>query len=331
MSPIKPTPIGSLPDTSESLIRYGNKIYTSNVNNPFIFSEENTSELPVGKIFALSTAAKALSQGQFGQYPLYTFTDEGIWALEVGSDGHFSSRQVISRDVVLTPDSITQLDNAVLFTSDRGIMLLAGSETTCISEILDGEVFDISQLKHLGKQMQMTSWDNYRQNIQMLYSYPTQKIIVFNPDKEYFYVYSLESKQWAIQEGKIDMTVNNFPQAYAITGKNLVDYAVEGDPLPGVFVTRPLKLDNPDVYKTITAVILRGNINSGEISQTLLYGSNDLKTWHPVYGSTGPRLRGLRGSPYKYFRIAGHLRLDLGDSLQGVTIEYENRMTNRLR
>jgi hypothetical protein len=323
--------VASIPDYPQTGILYGNKIKTSNVNNPFIFSEENTSELPVGKILALSTAAKALSQGQFGQFPLYAFTDEGIWALEVTGTGTYAGRQVLKRDICTNHKSITQIDDAVLFTSDRGIMLLAGSETTCISEILDGEVFDVGQLKHLGEQIQMDSWDNYRQNIQMLYCYPTQKIIVFNPDKEYFYVYSLESKQWAIQNCAIKTTVNNFPQAYAINRDDeLVDYAVEGDALPGAFVTRPLKLDAPDVHKTITAIIQRGQFKTGN-ANTLLYGSRDLQTWYPVWGSKDHYLRGMRGTPYKYFRIASAVNLADGESLYGASVQYETKLDNKLR
>jgi hypothetical protein len=261
---------------------------------------------------------------------LYAFTDEGIWALEVTGTGTYAGRQVLKRDICTNHKSITQIDDAVLFTSDRGIMLLAGSETTCISEILDGEVFDVGQLKHLGAQIQMDSWDNYRQNIQMLYCYPTQKIIVFNPGKEYFYVYSLESKQWAIQDGTIDMTVNNFPQAYAISGKTLVDYAVEGDALPGAFVTRPLKLDAPDVHKTITAIIQRGQFKTGKVN-TLLYGSRDLQTWYPVWGSKDHYLRGMRGTPYKYFRIASAVNLADGESLYGASVQYETKLDNKLR
>lgn len=328
--PLQGQPIDELPQGYQTGILYGNKIKTSNVNNPFIFIEENTSELPVGEIFALSTAAKALSQGQFGQFPLYAFTDEGIWALEVTGTGTYSARQVLKRDICTNHKSITQIDDAVLFTSDRGIMLLAGSETTCISEILDGEVFDIGQLKHLGGQIQMDSWGNYRQNIQMLYCYPTQKIIVFNSDKEYFYVYSLESKQWAIQEGRIKMTVNNFPQAYAISGETLVDYAVEGNALPGAFVTRPLKLDAPDVHKTITAIIQRGQFKTGNVN-TLLYGSRDLQTWYPVWGSKDHYLRGMRGTPYKYFRIASAVNLADGESLYGASVQYETKLDNKLR
>ena len=328
--------LGQHPQTP---ILYGNKIKTSPVNNPFIFSEENTSELPVGEIYALSTAAKALSQGQFGQFPLYAFTDKGVWALEVTGTGTYSARQPITRDVVLNPESVTQIDGAVLFATERGIMLLSGSQVQCISEVLDGTEFDITQLEFAykkisedSKALNTVSWDTYKANIQMLYDYTGQRIIVFNPGYTYSYVFSLESKQWGIMESNIQSTVDYYPRAYAMTHTgDLVDYsAADEDFAEGYYITRPLKLDAPDLHKTITGIIQRGQFKKGHVN-TMLYGSRDLDKWYPVYGSNDHILRGMRGTPYKYFRIASTFHLERDESITGCSVDYEPRLNNKLR
>ena len=331
--------VASIPDYPQTGILYGNKIKTSYVNNPFIFGEENTSELPVGEISALSTAAKALSQGQFGQFPLYAFTDKGVWALEVTGTGTYSARQPITRDVVLNPESVTQIDDAVLFATERGIMLLSGSQVQCISEVLDGTTFDITQLEFAykkisedSKALNTVSWDTYKANIQMLYDYTGQRIIVFNPLYPHAYVFSLESKQWGIMESNIQSTVDNYPRAYAMTGAgDLVDYSAAGEDFAeGYYITRPLKLDAPDVHKTITGIIQRGQFKKGHVN-TMLYGSRDLEKWYPVYGSNNHILRGMRGTPYKYFRIASTFHLECDESITGCSIDYEPRLNNKLR
>lgn len=331
--------LGQHPQTP---IFYGNKIKTSSVNNPFIFSEENTSELPVGEIYALSTAAKALSQGQFGQFPLYAFTDKGVWALEVTGTGTYSTRQTITRDVVEPPKSVTQIDDVVLFATERGIMLLSGSQVQCISEVLDGTEFDITQLEFAykkisedsenSKALNTVSWDTYKANIQMLYDYTGQRIIVFNPEYDHAYVFSLESKQWGIMESNIKSTVNYYPRAYAMTDAgNLVDYsAADKDFAKGYYITRPLKLDAPDVHKTITGIIQRGQFKKGHVN-TMLYGSRDLENWYPVYGSNDHILRGMRGTPYKYFRIASTFHLECDESITGCSVDFEPRLNNKLR
>lgn len=333
------TEVDRIPADPPSAILYGNKIKTSDVNNPFIFREEYTSELPVGEISALSTAAKALSQGQFGQFPLYAFTDKGVWALEVTGTGTYSARQPITRDVVLNSESVTQIDDAVLFATERGIMLLSGSQVQCISEVLDGKAFDWEQygfaykkIDGLGLPTFVIPWEQYKANIQMLYDYTGQRIIVFNPGYGHAYVFSLESKQWGIMESNIQSTVDYYPEAYAMTSDgDLVDYSVaDEDFAEGYYITRPLKLDAPDVHKTITGIIQRGQFKKGHVN-TMLYGSRDLDKWYPVYGSADHILRGMRGTPYKYFRIASIFHLERDESITGCSVDYEPRLNNKLR
>lgn len=140
----------SYPTTSplaERIIDLPNKIYTSEVNNPFHFPVLGINTVGTGTILGICAAVKALSEGQFGQFPLYAFTTEGVWALEVSVTGTYSAKQPITRDVVINPDSITQIDTAVLFATDRGIMHISGSSTQCISDILNTEdLFSIADL-----------------------------------------------------------------------------------------------------------------------------------------------------------------------------------------
>lgn len=160
-----------MPNTN-NIVKYGNIIRLSDVNNPFRFSEEFTVSLPVKEIYALSTAAKALSQGQFGQYPLYAFTSDGIWALELTSTGTYSARQPISRDVVLNKESITQIDNSVLFATDRGIMLISGSQVVCISDKINTmDQFTLNELPKADKLMAM-----YNAAIDDINKIPSQNI-----------------------------------------------------------------------------------------------------------------------------------------------------------
>ncbi len=136
--------------SSDYVIRYSNKIYTSEVNNPFYFPVLGINTIGTGKILGMSSAAKALSEGQFGQFPLYAFTSDGVWALEVSATGTYSAKQPITRDICINPDSITQIDSAVLFATNRGIMLISGSQTQCITDVINSpDIFTLSDLpKH---------------------------------------------------------------------------------------------------------------------------------------------------------------------------------------
>lgn len=66
-----------LPEDSVSVAP--NKLKVSNVSNPFYFPAKQTYTVSSRNIVAMATATTALSTGQFGQFPLYVFTGEGVF------------------------------------------------------------------------------------------------------------------------------------------------------------------------------------------------------------------------------------------------------------
>lgn len=323
----------------ESYIKY------SEVSDPFSFPVTNTVSIGTSKITGICPVVKALSQGQFGQFPLYAFTEEGVWALEVSSTGSYSAKQPVSRDVCINSDSITQIDNAVLFATDRGIMLIQGSESICISELLNEKTFDITTLKGYDQLAQMagltidhfkhSNFIEYTKGCAMSYDYTNQRIIVFNRDCVYAYVYSLKSKTWSMMQSDFINTVNSYPDSYIMTRNNtLVNISNAGNEhskaVKGIIITRPLKLDSPDLLKTITQSIHRGVFEKGHI-KSVLYGSRDCINFVPITSSTDHTIRSIHGSPYKYFRFAIITELLPGESLSGTSIIFETRQTNKLR
>ena len=324
-----------------------NKIYTSDVNNPFRFSVTNINTVGTGKIIGISTAAKALSEGQFGKFPLYAFTTEGVWAMEVSSSGAYSAKQPITRDTCINANSITQIDSSVLFATDRGVMMLSGSESVCISEILNsdksfnplilqsGEEF-INQAGFNKNQFKYSSFKNYLKKGGMLYDYTHQRIIVYNPDHAYAYVYSLGDKAWGMIESDIAHGVNAYPEALSTTSQgtlvNYSEYSLEDiqNGIKCALFTRPLKLEMHDVLKTIDVVIQRGYFANVNIKQ-VLYGSRDLRNWFLVWSSSDSYMRGFRGTPYKYFRLAVMGNFNIDESLRGCTVEFTPRYINQPR
>ncbi|MBR5835202.1 MAG: hypothetical protein IKY66_03465 [Bacteroidales bacterium] len=327
----------------DEIIEYPNKLYTSDVNNPFYFPVTGINTIGTGSILGISSAVKALSQGQFGQFPLYAFTSDGVWALEVSNTGSFTARQPVTRDVCVNPESITQIDSAVLFVTDRGIMLLAGSETTCISEVIDGALPDILSYPS-GKNLvgltgitesafEFVEFREFLKGCRMFYDYTHQRIVVFNPSYGYAYAYSLKSKAWGMMSSQMKASANSYPEtAVQLNDGSVVDYTGEGDydNLVGFMLTRPLKLDNQDILKTVYSAIQRGKFRRDAV-KVVLYGSRDLENWHCVFSSNNQYLRGFAGTPYKYYRIGVITSFTTGNSLYGCSINYENKQVNDLR
>ena len=327
-------------------IEIANKIYTSEVNNPFYFPLLGINTVGTGEIKGICSAAKALSQGQFGQFPLYAFTTEGVWALEVSSTGTYSARQPITRDVCINPDGITQLDSAVLFPTDRGIMLISGSQTQCISEAINSEYpFDATLLPGFTKLHAMLGHEpstdkclptlpftEFLKKCQMIYDYVHQRVIVYAPSVTYAYVYSLKTQQWGMIFSNIASHLNSYPDALTVDADNAVlNFSVpKAESVKCLYTTRPLKLEAANVLKTVDCIIQRGFFRKGNVA-TALYGSRDLVNWHLVWSSKDHYLRGFRGSPYKYFRIAGVATLNADENIFGASVQFTPRQNNQPR
>lgn len=346
-SPEPSTDTSTAPILTSPPIPILNKIYTSEINNPFYFPVLGINSVGAGEICGLSSAAKALSQGQFGQFPLYAFTSEGVWALEVSATGTFSARQPITRDVCINPDGITQLDSEVLFPTDRGVMLLSGSQAQCISDTINSDFpFDCLTLPQFDKLHAMLGSEHdadsclptlplseFIKHCMMIYDYVHQRILAYAPGVSYAYVFSLKSKMWGMTHSNLVSHLNSYPDALAITTDgNIVNFSNEDPaaPVKALYITRPLKLNSVNIYKTIDRIIQRGNFAKGHV-RSVLYGSRDLINWHLVWSSKDHSLQGFRGTPYKFFRIGGIASLAPRESIYGASVEFSPRLTNQQR
>ncbi len=347
------------------------KLYTSEVGNPFFFPVTGINTIGAGRIIGLASAARALSQGQFGQFPLYALTDEGVWALEVSATGGFTAKQPVTRDVCLSAHSITQIDSAVLFATERGIMLLAGSQTQCITDPINNkEEINFTSLPafhHLLSYAQATSakeapsdcgasetsappasplakwgasiapFSEFLKGCRMAYDYINQRIILFNERMPYAYVYSLRSKLWGMQESTLHTVVDAYPSALAMAKDEedqtwLVDLShTDATSTICLLVTRPIKFDAPDVLKTVTTAIQRGILPHRKVAATALYATRDYLSWHYVASWRRLRIEQIRGTPFRAFRLASILELSPWHSLSGCSFDITPRFTRRLR
>jgi hypothetical protein len=329
-------------------IAYGNMVRVSGVGNPFYFNEVNQVQLPSGKISGLSTTAKALSQGQFGAFPLYCFSDNGIWALEVSDTGTYSAKQPVSRAVCTNPESITQTEGQVLFVTKRGLMALDGSSVTCVSEILSGHNYT-SALSKLDKVKELaglkdvpnpdTHIEEWLQDARLLYDDKRQMIYAFNGEDVLGYVYSISDQAWGMMVHDLAHPLPCYTDALAVTREdsngmrrlvNMSDHTGCGDAPKAVLVTRPLTFGSADAYKSIEALTLRGVLDKDD-AKLVIWASNDLKHWAVAASSQTSWYRGKSGTPYKYYRIGIVLDWEEEDSLNAIGADITTRLTNRIR
>lgn len=321
-------------------------IKVSEAENPLVFPAKNSVQVGSSIISALAANTRPISEGQFGEAPLYAFTDEGVWVLMLSGEGTYVARQPANREICSNPNGILQIDDAVLYPTNRGIMMQQGRNSICITDQLDGYPFNFMEMKY-AKQIIATNetesgeisyirFKDYLKSADMIYDYYNNRIIVFNPNQAYAYVYSLKSKMWGAMKNVFNKRVNIYPEAYATNkeGKILNVYVDEPySNTPYFLCSRPLTISDKEVYKTIFTCIARGYFRK-EINgkcAIVLYGSNNLFDWYLIKTSVNEYLRGIAGSPYKYFRVALIGNLATNESISGLSAEFQERSQNKLR
>ena len=297
-----------------------NYIITSEVNNPFVFKASGYNKVGTGKIIAMSTLTQALSQGQFGQYPLLVFSTEGIWAMAVDNTGLYQSVHPMSREVALEENPcITQTDGAVYFASEKGLMVIAGAQVTCVSRQLAGR--------------SETPFPAFLATAKIAYDYRDSLLWILGETKTY--VYNIKSGTFATVSFLGDDIVNYYPDTLIQRGTAIYTLLKRPDAndddtaYDGKIQTRPLKLENALALKTILQMkhicSFAENEEGEQPALTLgIEASNDLRNWVV--------LNSLRGKPWKYYRFTYTFsRLHATDSFSGTVLITQERRTEKLR
>lgn len=336
---VDPTNPISIPKEKNTQENKNNCVKVSSVDNPFYFPVANTYQIGNSEIIGFATNTIALSTGQAGDAPLYVFTKDGIYALFVDASGQltYTNSRPIARDICNNPKSITPIDDGVLFTTDRGLMLLSGSEVIDMSDIAEGVPFDLtsvseidacvnhSQLVELKNNTSKENFLEYLKGAVIGYNYFDKEIWISNPTKAYSYVYNIKVKGWTKRTESAEELMGDYPYVYMLDkGQDLRNISKETIGLTEtMFLTRPIKLQTQEFkqgYRTILRSLLE--TEGSNYCGLYLFGSYDCRKWALI----GARERdgvirdlGLLSHRVdcKYFRL-----LFVGKLKKGSTIEY---------
>lgn len=302
------------------------QIFTSVVNNPFVFEASGDNTVGTGKILGIIANTEAVSQGQFGQYPLMVFTDEGIYGLSVNSEGLYSRAYPISREVCNEDSPLVPTDRLVFFASKKGLMAASGGSVGCMSEQMRGRVPRNFATFGEGKFL------DFLKDCFIAYDYRDSILRIFSKGKSYQYIYNMVDKTFSMVNSGIEAqaVVNDYPDnliqdtngnVYSLTSKPDINEDTES--YSGSFTTRPLKLGGSMTLKSLRAVKNLFDSDEGTIGLEI-YGSNDCKHWC--------KLPSLAGKPWKYFTFKYTLQnFKAADSFAGSIVEVQSRREDKMR
>lgn len=269
---ISSSEIPTEPSDENNIESTPNKVKVSATDNPFVFPVEQTYTIGTGKIIGMAASTPALSQGQYGQFPLYVFTDDGIYMMQVGTgDVIYTNTLPVSRDVCNNPDSIISLDSAIAFTTERKLLVLSGYSVKSISDSLEADY-----IPNPGS-VYTEPIDNVLKEFDIAYNYQFEEIIIKAKESGTAFVYDLRNKIWRQREINAAYFVSSYPETYAISeDDNVYNLSEEKKPSQEtkniVIQTAPVYLGSIG-FKKIERAILRAII-SGNITVSV-YGSND--------------------------------------------------------
>ena len=314
-----------------------NILKVSAVDNPFYFPTAQTYKFE-GEIKGLASNAEAISTGQFGQYPLFVFTDTGIWAMGVDTSGQgaYLSQAPFSREVC--NGAICPVSGGVVFSTDKGVMVISGGQVAELSAVLDG--FEVDFFKYNAEMWNaifakagkgVVNPVPIREYIQgesgnvkgesgakLAYNYLHNEVILSNVNYGYSYVYSLTNQVWSVIDTVFDLTTNKYPELVVFDkaqGKMITFADGESGVVPVVAITRPFTFGSFD-FKRLRQAGLRTTFD-GQLNFYVL-GSIDGAVFKCITGKevdadvanpNGETYRDLitamsRSKQYKYFAIA---------------------------
>lgn len=346
-----------------------NVLKVSSLNNPLYFPADQTYQPSSEEIIGLCANTTALSQGQFGQYPLYVFSKDGIYAMSVGTNNvAYAAQTPVTRDTCINAKSVIGIDKAVLFASQRGLMIITGNQSTPISEDLNGFLpscissspilLKIAGIASMNDALSSVVFNDYLSNAEIGYNYQENEIIVANKKYNYSYLYNMSSNTWSKLYTCIHSFVAKYPQCYAIMENSIYDMQNSHRSISKILLlSKPIKMGT-NAHKRILQTALRGIVKRamsdlylrGEpvmfrdeslniFSDVGLYilGSNDAEHFTLISGKESiVDIRDLftkmnKSKAFKYFMVAlaGGVRTNV--SLNYMEFIASEAFENRLR
>jgi len=266
------------PEEQNIVEEHRNTMKVSRTGNPMLFPVEFTYQVGSSEIVGMCSNSIAVGTGQTGDAPLYVFCKDGVYALMVDSSGEmaYTNARIIARDVCNNGKSVTPIDSGVVFTTDRGLMCIAGDQVAEIGQPLEGDYADFCNSNKLEYNMiaknaytmtkisslpigskQSADFLEYLKGAIVNYNHNERELMVSNIGYAYTYVLD-RNGNWSRRDFSAAEYVNNYPTSYRVESGSVYQVDEENDADNGTFImTREIKLDSIG-FKEVQRVVARG-------------------------------------------------------------------------
>ena len=334
-----------------------NGLIVSAVDTPMYFPAENSYQVGNSEIVAMASNAIAVGTGQTGDAPLYVFTKDGIYGLFVDESGlmAYTNSRILARDILNNSKSVCQVDTGVVFTTDRGLMVIAGEKVEEVGQPAEGDVLHYTNVNAQGKPLSVEGSkiatdaltkiaglpSSLCDTIDFLtylkdtgtkgkaamvsYNHNLRELIVSNPNYPYSYILDREGN-WSRRDYTAAEYVNNFPTSYRLTEDGEF-YKLDEEGDDNTSLEHRKEADNQIFY--LSNVIKLDSIGFKQAYRFVVRGyfeTVDPYYWQEVGRTTitgskpSPDMLILDATTYAALSVGDVVRIKAGDGIQEVSV-----------
>ena len=348
-----------------------NEIRVSNPSST-IFEVDKSYKIGHGEIIALARLSMGLSQDNYSKFPLVVFCTDGIYTLSVDASGHYAygGQDPLSRVVCTNKNGICELDGAVLFPTENGLMLVTTDGVKAVAVQAIGEpkngpdatkglgnyatAISTDALVQLSGRISTEDFLDYVQseNTYARYIHALNAVLLYNSTKAYSYILDLGSLSVTKSGQKFVLDDGDYPKqtfidviGYFFRYFYRFDYNSGDDNSMVLLQSRAIDLETTHL-KGAYRLVLRGVFgytrSTGEPSKyagLYVFGSLDGETWDYVNGEerelTGNKFYDMgvetHHVSYRYLMVVFAGRLSKDSHIDGLEMTSSIRYNNKLK
>jgi hypothetical protein len=344
-------------DDNPTDILPGNTVMLSELNNPLIFPALHTYNVGEGVIKYFGVSSFPVSEGQFGQYPVFIFTSTGIYAANIGR-----GEVIVTSVIPISTDIATSCPitghNVLFYTSQDGIMIIQGNKPAKISSPIEGNISPVpgsdigGRFSRYSSETQvctlggiLTNLSDFRglyDDVVLAYDYLNKRLIASLPMQGYSYCLDIEENVWFRLSDYHFKYISDFPKLYGLRSDILTDISVRNynTTTQCHFHTSPFNITT-NHRKKIKESLLQCLLyeDGGMFAAVALFASNDGVHFTRVTGNDrkSGHINDIQltymAASYKYFVLAfwGNLDISKTNVIEAFNMQVEERYSHRLR
>lgn len=342
-----------------------NRLQVYNYGSPLTYELKNSYRFGASteRLLRCEAAVDQLSEGRFGQFPLYCFTDCALYALEQGNgEVLYATSHPISADGLISYEGVTPIRGGVAFVTSKGVMFVSGRQVIELSGPIRGaaeyydaatglpDVFRFMDVSAALGGPQEPALKTYLAGAELHQLYNEGELIAYNRQYAYAWVYGMESKMWYRRQ----LPYTNIQRV----GTSLISYAImpaRGSQVPALYrsniereqsysnkpmlyISRPLEFGS-NGYKKLEGAMARISNTSGGLVHICILGSIDGVRYGKIQGATvvakentiSDIMLGRSGISVRSVVVAILFDANMRTTVERFDFDLEDRFTSRLR